>query len=81
MKKPLDATPTVGRGSVSAGEVYTLREAARRLGWAQKLTLDAQRTGLKTVFFGRSKYVTGQAILDFFAKLADQANGNGEGSP
>jgi hypothetical protein len=76
MRKPLDTAPTVGRGSVSAGEVYTLREAARRLGWAAKLTCDAQKAGLQTVFFGRSKYVTGQAILDFFRRLAEQQAGN-----
>ena len=37
--KPLDTTPTTGRGSVSAGEVLSLREFGRRLGLGNKAAL------------------------------------------
>ena len=63
-----------GYGSISADEVLPLREAARRLGFGQKTIRQAQRAGLRTVEFGRMKYVIGQDVLDFFRRLAEGAD-------
>jgi hypothetical protein len=74
--KPLDTIPTTGRGSVSAGEILTLREFGRRLGLANKCLCDAQRQGLRTILFGRCKFVLGSDARKFFAKLAEQQAGD-----
>ena len=71
-------TPSIGYGSISADEVLPLREAARRLGWEQKAIRRAQREGLRTVGFGRFKYVFGRDVLGFFDKLAGQEGGRNE---
>jgi len=49
--------------------VYTLPHAARLLNWGRRAMQQAQRDGLRTVLYGRNKYVRGQAILDFFEML------------
>jgi hypothetical protein len=72
MKKPLYTTQTIGRGSVHAGEILTLREFGRRLGLANKALCDAQRAGLKTALVGRVKFVIGADALDWFGKMAEQ---------
>ena len=59
-------------GVINAAEVYPLREAARRLGWARKTTTRAEKEGLVVVQFGRTKYVTGLALLKFFRRLEEQ---------
>jgi hypothetical protein len=64
-------------GPIRAGEVYTLRQAARRLNWARKSVADAQKAGLRTVLFGRQKFVTGAEVLRFFKALESQ-QGNGK---
>ena len=69
--------PGIGYGSISADEVLPLREAARRLGWEQKTIRRAQREGLRTVGFGRFKYVLGRDVLGFFDKLAGQQTEQG----
>ena len=75
MRKPKD-TPPPARGSIAADEVLLFSEAARRLGWCSKSRRFAQRDGLQVIKYGRHQYVTGQAILDFFGKLAEQQEGN-----
>ena len=65
-------------GPIRAGEVYTLHQAARRLNWARKSIADAQRAGLKTILFGRQKFVTGAEVLRFFEALENQQD-NGPG--
>ena len=64
MRKPTEAPPR-SLGSIHRDEVLPLREAARRMGWANKMISDVQKAGLKTVTIGRMKYVTGAAIYDF----------------
>ncbi|MGA2063837.1 MAG: hypothetical protein ABSG86_02660 [Thermoguttaceae bacterium] len=59
-------------GSVSAGEVLCLREFGRRLNLADRALADAQREGLRTILFGRNKYVLGCDALDWFKRLRDQ---------
>jgi hypothetical protein len=80
MKRPVDPTPTVGRGSISAHEVLTLREFGRRLGLANKALCDAQKAGLKTALVGRVKFVVGAHAVEWFRQQAEQqAAGNGQG--
>ncbi len=64
MSKPNDHT-----GVIAADELYTLREAGRRLNWGRKTLQRAQRDGLQAVTYGREKYIRGAAILAFFERL------------
>ncbi len=59
-------------GSINAGEVMTLREAARRLEIGAVGMRQAQRAGLKCVPFGRQKFVLGTDVLKFFEQLKEQ---------
>jgi len=80
VKKPIDkSAPTLGRGSVSAAEVLTLRECGRRLGLGPRIMREAQRQGLRTVLLGRLKFVLGCDVLDFFLRLADAQAGGARG--
>ncbi len=72
MKRPLDPTPAIGRGSVRADEVMSLREFGRRLGLAARALCDCQRAGLRTVLVGRCKFVIGADALRWFAAMAQQ---------
>ena len=75
MKRPIkrpDKSSTIGYGSIQANEILPLREAARRLGWEQKTIRRAQREGLRTIMFGRFKYVRGEDVHAFFDRLADE---------
>jgi len=62
-------------GEVRADSVYTLAEVRKRLQWGHRTAVEAQRQGLETVKFGRLKYVSGAAILRFFATLAGEESG------
>lgn len=77
MKRPQEQAPTIGRGSVSAGEILTLREFGRRLGLAHKALCDAQRAGLKTATVGVRKYVCGSDAVEWFRAQADAQAGQG----
>ena len=72
MKKALDKSARQ-LGSISRDEVLPLREAARRMGWANKMIADVQRMGLQTVTIGRMKYVTGNSVYRFVEHLATMA--------
>ena len=72
MKRPTEAPPR-SLGSIHRDEVLPLREAARRMGWANKMISDVQRDGLPTVTIGRMKYTTGDAIYRFVEGLMQQA--------
>ena len=69
-------TTTGPTGTISEAEVYTLAELKRRLGWKEHATRQARRAGLEITRFGAKKFVTGRAVLAFFAKLAEQQQGN-----
>ena len=85
MKRPPDNPAPRALGSIHRDEVLPLREAARRMGWANKMISDVQRMGLQTVTIGRMKYVTGNAVYRFVEHLTtmagdlaeQQAGGNG----
>jgi hypothetical protein len=79
VKRPADKAPTIGRGSVSAYEVLTLREFGRRLGLAKQALCDAQRAGLKTAIVGRVKFVVGSHAVEWFRNQAEQQAGDGQG--
>lgn len=81
MKKPLDPTPPIGRGSVSADELLDLRTFGKRLGLGARILCDLQRSGLRTVTLGRRKYILGKWAIDFAQQQAKQQAGgsNGQG--
>jgi hypothetical protein len=62
-------------GVIEPTGIYTLAEVMKRLNWGQKTARQAQRDGLRTVLYGRVKYVTGEAVVDFFKRL-EEANTN-----
>jgi hypothetical protein len=67
-----DSVRTNGSGSVSVNEVMTLREFGRRLGLAQRACCDAQRQGLRTIIFGRCKFVLGEDVVAWFRRLGEE---------
>ncbi len=73
MKKARDPAPRLG--SILPGEVLPLAEAARRLGWQKRMTIDAQKMGLRSVLIGRRKYVTGDWVRQFVEAQAEQQTG------
>ena len=72
MKRPLDTTSSIGRGSVHTDEILSLREFGRRLGLANKALCDAQKAGLKTATVGVRKYIVGSQAVAWFAQQADK---------
>jgi hypothetical protein len=49
-----------------------LREAARRLGWGWKTIARAQRDGLRTIPYGKMKYVIGRDVFDFLDGIGNR---------
>ena len=75
-------------GVIRDGEVYSLREFARRLHWREHALRQARAAGLRMVAFGRERFVLGADVLRFFTELAEQQAaarntqaGNGEETP
>jgi hypothetical protein len=66
--KPAKRSPAV----VRAGEVYSLAELRRRLGWQEHAVRMARAAGLRLVTFGRAKYCLGEDVLAFFKRLAER---------
>jgi hypothetical protein len=66
--KPQRRPPAV----IRSGEVYTLAELRRRLGWAEHGVRQARIAGLRLVTFGRQKFVLGDDALEFFRRLAER---------
>jgi len=65
-------------GSIRADELLPVREACRRLGWERRTLAHAKREGLRTIPFGRFRYVTGAEVLRFFASLAEDNGSEGD---
>ena len=76
---PFDPAPTIGRGSIRADEVLSLRELGRRLGLAKRALCDAQKAGLRTALVGRVKFVVGSHAVEWFQAQAEQQASNGQG--
>jgi hypothetical protein len=74
----VESTPKTGVGSVSITEVMTLSEFGRRLGLGKRARSDAQRKGLRTVLFGRTKFVLGQDVIPWFRRLAEEQERMGQ---
>ncbi len=66
--KPSKRCPAV----VRSGEVYSLAELRRRLGWAEASVRQARIAGLRLVTFGRQKFALGEDVLAFFRRLAER---------
>ena len=75
--RSVEPTPKRGVGSVSFTEVMTMREFGRRLGLGPRGLCDAQRQGLRTILFGRTKYVLGQDVVAWFRQLAEEQQSKG----
>ena len=79
--KPARRVPAV----IRTGELYSLAELRRRLGWAEHAVRQARIAGLRLVVFGRAKYALGSDVLKFFERLAERQAGDGpsdgEGGP
>ena len=78
MKRPTEAPPRAC-GSIHAGEVLSMAEFGRRLGFADKALSDAQKAGLRTILFGRCKFVLGSDALVWFRRLAEHQAGGENG--
>jgi hypothetical protein len=63
-------------GPVMANAVYPMREFGRLLDLHDKALADAQKQGLKTIKFGRQKFILGRDGLAFFQELADRQGTN-----
>ena len=68
--RPTDNAPRFG--SILPGEVMPVEEAARRLGWGKRLTIDVQRMGLRSVLIGKRKYTTGDWVRQFIEEQAER---------
>jgi hypothetical protein len=55
--------------SVRRGELLPLRTLMQRLGIGHKAVWELERRGLRGVTVGHQKYFTGDAVVDFFARL------------
>jgi hypothetical protein len=84
--KSLRKLPRRSPAVVRAGEVYSLAELRRRLGWQDHAVRQARVKGLRLVSFGHAKYALGSDVLKFFERLGDQQQAktdlqseNGEG--
>jgi len=60
-------------GVVSVFELYTLREAQRRLGWTESAMRAARRRGLRLLRCGKRGYVTGRELLRFIESEASSS--------
>ncbi len=83
MRHRLDSAPLPAPrfGSILPGEVLPVQEAARRMGWGKRFTIDAQRMGWKTVLIAKRKYTTGDWVREFIEAQVQAAAGDGEGGP
>ena len=66
-------------GVIREDEMYLLSVAESRLRVGRKAMHAAQRAGLRTIQFSRSKYVTGRELLRFFGELERKQHGEGDG--
>lgn len=61
-------TATANDGRISSGELYTIEDAMRRLGWGIGALRSARRKGLITKRIGKRTYVSGADIIEFVVK-------------
>jgi hypothetical protein len=78
MKRPLDKPTPRPLGSIHRDEALPLAEFGRRMNLGNEALADAQRAGLRTILFGRVKYVLGDDALRWFQQLAERQGGGNE---
>lgn len=77
MRRPrvIDNTPArPALGAVRADEGLPLAELARRFGWGREAQAEATKRGLRTIRYGKRKYVLGRDVLAWL----DSLDGGGE---
>lgn len=72
MRRPLDKKPPKPLGSIRADELMPWAEFGRRMNLAARALAAARRRGLRTILFGRNRYVLGRDALEWFDRLGDQ---------
>lgn len=70
----VDHTRRTGAGVIRPDEVYTLEECAVRLEQGSRVIREAFAQGLKSMFFGKRKYVLGADLIAFLKQFESQAN-------
>ena len=75
--RPTEPIPRFGW--ILPGEVMPVEEAARRLGWRKRLTIDVQRMGLRSVLIGGGSIqpAIGYANLSRSRRTGKQRKGAG----
>jgi len=64
---------------VRRGELLPLRCLMQRLAIGRRTVWELERRGLRGVTVGKQRYFTGDEVLDFFQRLAEEAGGEGNG--
>ncbi len=73
--------PNRSTGVINSQEAYSKYEAINRLGISQRFWDKMLDDGLTYVNIGHSRWVTGQALIEYMTKHAEtKANGNVTGS-
>ena len=59
-------------GSVRGDEILPAAELRRRMAWGRKTYTRARAEGLRAIRYGKSDYIMGRDLLEFFGHLAQQ---------
>jgi hypothetical protein len=59
-------------GVIESGNLYTVREFAKRMKIGSNTFRNARKSGLKVRYLGRRPYVLGADVLRFFLSLDEQ---------
>ncbi len=77
MKTAPKETAKLAPAVIRAGEVYSLAELRRRLGWQEHAVRQARAAGLPLITFGRQKFCLGTDVLAFFQRLGERQRAGG----
>ncbi len=69
-REPLGANSAGSPGVIRPDEVYTMTEAANRIGQGEKTLRLARRRGLLLIPWGKRKYVRGKDLVAYIDRLA-----------
>ena len=62
-------------GVVRPGELLTLREFCKRVHFGEHALRQARRHGLRTIQFGRMKFILADDAIAFFRRLGEEQGG------
>ena len=80
--KPRPTDPPARQlGSIHRDEAYPLPVFGSRMNLGTRALADAQKKGLRTIMFGRNKYVLGSDAIAWLQSLAQQAQQQGGDGP